>query len=74
MSNWQDQLWMWRGWQVGKWIFSLFLLIFILSQIWFSYTIKSYDIFLVDQAKSFKVNLPALSLPEGFFKQERMIK
>lgn len=74
MKEIEDKIWLWRGWQSIKWFFGFFLLIFIISQIWFSSTIKDYNQFIIVHFMSFKVNIPTWSMPDGFFKKERMIK
>ena len=52
MNNWQDNLWVWAGWLVIKWIFGFFILSFILLQIWNVSTIEDYDKKVIEDTKS----------------------
>lgn len=73
MNNWWDNLWLWTGWQIGKWFFGFLILWFVLIQIWNEATIPNYEQHIIKNIKSINIELPEISMPHGLFRSDRMI-
>ena len=63
---------LWQGWVIIKWPFGVFILWFVLSQIWNLETKKDYPQQIISSIK--EVHLPQLKFDFKWFDSNRAIK